>query len=615
MKISKARISLFAFVFISFYVIFSNFKFFPHQIICYDVYGYYMYLPQKFIYNDIPLQNVEQTKALLEKYENSSTFYQAFPHENGNYIYKYSMGLAIMYSPAFFTAHALSSAFGYPADGYSYPYQLALLIWGIILSIIAIWILRKILLHFFNDITTTITLILIVAATNIPIHTAMYGQNAMSHNYLLLLYALAIWFTIKWHENKKISQIIILGIVSGLAILSRPTEIIILLFPALWNVYNFKTLKDKFVLVWSKKFQIILFSFIIIAIGLSQVIYWKIYTGEFLYYSYKANPGEGLEFFRPYIYEVLFSFRKGLFIYTPIVVFALFGLIILWKKHKKSALAITIYLIVNLYIISCWSTWWYANSYSQRSFIPALIALSIPLGFLIKRIIESKALIKIIFTIIGTLLIFLNIFQIWQFHNGILDGERMTKEYYLKIFLKTNVDEADKKLLLIDRSYYNINNFDNEAEYTGHTISTLDFEESNIDSIAPLHGLSYCILDSIDTYSPKFEARHSELTKKDHAWVRATIDIYVPKSNREPHFAFVIHFTHKGAAYQYRSMESGELNLEKGKWNSVQFDYLTPEVREKSDSIRTLVWNINGETILVDNLNIEIFEKVETDTK
>lgn len=613
MKNKKGVFSLLAFTLISLYLITSNLKFFPHQIICYDVYGYYMYLPQKFIYDDIPLQNIEQTKALLEKYENSSTFYQAFPHENGNYVYKYSMGMAIMYSPAFFTAHALSSTFGYSADGYSYPYQLALLIWGIIISIIAIWILRKILLHFFNDITTTITLILIVAATNIPIHTAMYGQNAMSHNYLLLLYALAIWFTIKWHENKKLSQIIILGIVSSLAILSRPTEIVILLIPAFWNVYNLQTLNEKLRLLWSKKIQIILFGAIIIIIGSFQLIYWKILTGEFIFYSYGANPGEGLEFFNPYIYNVLFSFRKGWFIYTPIAMFGFGGLIFLWKKHKKSALAISVYLIANLYLVSCWSTWWYANSFSQRPLIPALIALSIPLGFLIKKITESKLFIKIIFGSVGFFLIILNVFQIWQFHIGILDGERMTKEYYFKIFLKTSASFEDRNFMLIDRAYYNINNFENEGNYESHSLATKDFEEALIDSITPIKGNSYCVLDSVDTYSPSFEAKYSDITNKDHAWVRATVDIYVPKSETEPHFAFVIHFFHNGFAYQYRSMESGDLNLEKGKWNSIKFDYLTPEVREKSDAIRILVWNINGETILVDNLNIEIFEKVETD--
>ena len=139
----------------------------------------------------------------------------------------------------------------------------------------------------------------------------------------------------------------------------------------------------------------------------------------------------------------------------------------------------------------------------------------------------------------------LNVFQIWQFHNGILDGERMTKEYYCKMFLQTSVSEEDRKLLLIDRNHYNINNFDNEGNYESHSLATKDFEEALIDSITPLKGNSYCVLDSVDTYSPSFEAKYSDITNKNHAWVRATVDIYVPKSETEPHFAFFIHSSNK----------------------------------------------------------------------
>jgi hypothetical protein len=45
-----------------------------------------------------------------------------------------------------------------------------------------------------------------------------------------------------------------------------------------------------------------------------QLILWNYQTGSFFIWPYK---GEGFDFLNPHIYGVLFSFRKGLFIYTP----------------------------------------------------------------------------------------------------------------------------------------------------------------------------------------------------------------------------------------------------------------------------------------------------------
>ncbi|HPB02051.1 MAG TPA: hypothetical protein PLZ67_03780, partial [Bacteroidales bacterium] len=130
MNTCKTSLSLIAFAIIAAYLIISNFVFFPNQIISYDIYGYYLYLPQTFIYNDLSIHNPAQVLSLMEQYGSSSTFYQATLLPDGTYVMKYSMGLAILYSPFFFIAHTLAPALGYAADGYSFPYQFSLLLNG-----------------------------------------------------------------------------------------------------------------------------------------------------------------------------------------------------------------------------------------------------------------------------------------------------------------------------------------------------------------------------------------------------------------------------------------------------------------------------------------------------
>jgi hypothetical protein len=70
-----------------------------------------------------------------------------------------------------------------------------------------------------------------------------------------------------------------------------------------------------------------------ILLGSLQLIYWKLTTGRWLYYSYEE--GEKVRLFAPYLIPVLFSFKKGWLVYTPLMIFSILGLYSLYKKTKE----------------------------------------------------------------------------------------------------------------------------------------------------------------------------------------------------------------------------------------------------------------------------------------
>jgi len=119
------------------FIIINNLIFFPANILCWDVFGYYLYLPLKFIYHDLGLHDESIVHSILEQYNNSETFYQAIRLPEGNHVMKYSMGLSILYSPFFFIGHIIAKLSGYAADGFSDPYQFSIFFGGIIYSILA----------------------------------------------------------------------------------------------------------------------------------------------------------------------------------------------------------------------------------------------------------------------------------------------------------------------------------------------------------------------------------------------------------------------------------------------------------------------------------------------
>ncbi|MBK6829284.1 MAG: hypothetical protein IPG92_00410 [Flavobacteriales bacterium] len=116
-----------------------------------DVFGYYLYLPATFIHDDPALKDRAWLDEVMLKYDPSTTLYQLVEGPDGSRVIKYSSGMAVAYAPWFFIAHVIAEQLGYPADGFSMPYQV-LVTYGTLLHVLlGLFILRKVLLHFFDD--------------------------------------------------------------------------------------------------------------------------------------------------------------------------------------------------------------------------------------------------------------------------------------------------------------------------------------------------------------------------------------------------------------------------------------------------------------------------------
>jgi len=612
-KVNKYSLLLVGFFALT--VLFFRF-FFPHNNpISYDVFGYYLYLPFTFIYHDLGLSNIEQVRQIMDIYEPSVTLYQATAGSSGFWIIKYSMGMAILYAPFFFLSHLYALFSAYPADGFSMPYQWGIIIGSTVYTLIGIFVLRKVLLKFFSDKIAAITLLLLFFGTNYFDQSIFNAE--ITGNHLFTLYALILWFTIRWHENHQRKHIAFLAVFSGLVVLSRPTEIIVLFIPLLWGVYNWSSLKIKLRLLMQYKLQLLLFAIIFVLIGSFQLLYWKIYSGSFFFYSY-TNAGEGLDFLSPHTLQTLFSFRKGWLIYTPMMIFAIWGFYFVYKNKREIFFPLFIFFVLNLYLVSSWSCWWYANCFSQRALMQSYAVMAIPLAFFIQQIAKSKTVFRYLFTVFAVFFIVLNLFQTWQIKNWILSGDRMTFAYYKQVFGKTEVYPEDEKLLLVNRSLAGDERLKDESDYKNRLLTSFDFEEMPHKFQKYLgddfsHGGKYALqFDSSLLYFNLYEKDFKTLTPYDHAWVRITFYV-LPQSGMEmKDFSLVMQFSHKGKAYKYKSTNIRpqlENNPEKmGEWNKLSFDYLTPEVRSKNDVLKIYFWNRGKGQVIIDDVTVSVFE-------
>ncbi len=406
----------------------------PLKVTLWDAFGYYVYLPSICIYHDY--KKLDWLPAIDKKYAvTGGDGYQAMKLDNGNYTFKYLGGVAILETPFFLIGHFIAKHTNYPPDGFSPPYQYALGFGVIFYCILAIFLLRKILLLYFSDLTTGITLVMVCLATNFIQYAAV--DNGQSHGYIFPLYVLMLYATLQWHKKPAPGWALLIGYLIGLGMICRPTEAIMLFIPLMWDLHNREAARQKWSLVKKHKNHVFL-----AAVGgmigiLPQLVYWKLTTGSFIF-----DVGSKWDFLNPH-FRVLFGWEKGWFIYTPVTILFIAGMFFMKQlQFKKSVLW---FCLLNIYIIIAWSEWRYGGSYSTRALVQSYPLFALPVAAATERINLTKW--RWGFYIVCSYLLFVNLFQTWQYDQTILNSDDMNRKYYGRIYLNPNPTPLDMSML------------------------------------------------------------------------------------------------------------------------------------------------------------------------
>lgn len=390
-----------------------------------DVDQFYSYLPAAFIHHDLTF--------------NFPNNYWTVKAENGNNIARTTYGMAAMYSPFFFIGHVYAGAKGYNKDGYSLPYKWSLHIGTFIYVLLGIWFCRKNILRFFNELVTAFTLLGIFLGTNLFYYT--FGWGEMSHGYLFFILSAAIYVFFKWSESKRLKYFYLFCFLAGFATLIRPTDIVILLLPLLYNITQLSTLKSRIREFMAMGIKLILGIFIFSVPIFFQLLYWKLYSGNWFVFTYGA--GERFFFSDPQVANFLFSFRKGWFIYTPLMLLLFAGIPLLMKQAKSLFVFMLIYFVANVYILSSWWDWGFGGSFGCRAIIQHysvfIFGLAAFFNWIYCLFYTKKAInyfIKLTSFVFILAIIKLNYNQSWQYKYALIHPSGMTKETYFFVFNK-----------------------------------------------------------------------------------------------------------------------------------------------------------------------------------
>jgi len=441
------------------------------KVTVWDAFGYYAYLPSIFIYHDC--KQLNWLTGIDKQYSvTGGNGWQAEKLKNGNYVFKYLGGVAIMELPFFLAGHFIARHTYYPPDGFSPPYQYALGFGVIFYCILAILLLRKILLVYFKDVTVAITLVMVCLATNFIQYAAI--DNGQSHGYIFPLYVLILYATLKWHRKPAVLWALITGYIIGLACISRPTEAIMLFIPLMWGTQNKEAAAVKWQLFRQNKSHIIAAALGGFAGILPQLIYWKQVTGSFIY-----DVGSKWEFLNPH-FRVLFGWEKGWFIYTPVTLFFIIGMFFIRQfPFRKSVLW---FCLLNIYIIIAWHDWRYGGSYSTRALVQSYPVFALPFAAVAERISTKKW--RWVFYLLCAYLLFVNLFQVGQYNSTILHYNDMNRLYYSRIYVNPNPSPIDMSLLDNDELLNDASNYRATSIINTTSAKEVHFAPNSADTIA-----------------------------------------------------------------------------------------------------------------------------------
>ncbi len=395
-----------------------------------DAKGYYDYLPSAFLHKDLD-RFPKSTQDFPETYHRIETLFDNYNQIDGFKVNKYTCGTAIFVFPFFYPLQQFRMLQGYVDSGYELPYQVIVLIAALTWFLIGLFYIRKtLLLHSIDRLSIFLCQFAIVFAT--PFTHYAWFDAGYSHVFSFAAISIFVYSVSAFLKGSSFKYFTAASLFFGLIIILRPINLLVLFaIPLLiekstLNGFSIKMLKTKWKLV-------LLSLFIMLMPAILQSILWYIQTGKFILYSYQ---NEFFDFLNPQLVNIWFSYQKGLFIYTPILL--LFFVLTLSQNFSKNAffsLYFISYFIAISYIFSAWWSWFYGSSYGQRVFLDYLPILILPIKLIQHK---GKQIYRLLLGLILTLTIGLNLLQTWQYQHYILHWDQMNKSKYWLVFLRTS---------------------------------------------------------------------------------------------------------------------------------------------------------------------------------
>jgi hypothetical protein len=294
--------------------------------------------------------------------------------ETGLARFTYPVGAPILWVPFVELGHlgaALRNAHGLPTryDGFSDPYFHAVALGNLLYGFFGFLVLDRLLRKWFPPWASFLAVVGVGLGSFLAFYLTYHAIYTHALTFLLIAFFVNGWVK----EEKTRRDYGVLGLVLGIATLVRWQNAVFGLLPALDLLARLRRREWRIVGQSSAAFGAAFFLGV-----LPQLLSWKAIFDR-LYIGVPLGP-DYVRWDDPYLSEILFSSRHGLFSWSPILLVAVLGLAGFVRAHPRRGVPLAAVALLVWYVNATVADWWGGGSYGARRFDSALPILALGLG-------------------------------------------------------------------------------------------------------------------------------------------------------------------------------------------------------------------------------------------
>jgi hypothetical protein len=341
-----------------------------------DGVGYYSYARSILLDGDLHFENdylaAPPSFADFRRGDDGRLLPGAFT-ETGYVHNNHSIGPALLWLPwlalahlAVLAARALGSAI--PADGYSWPYLVTMALATAGYGFAGLWLAFRLARRLYSETWAALATAAVWLASSLPVY--MYFNPSWSHAHSVFAVALFLWYWQRTRESRTLGQWVVLGLIAGLMANIYYLNALVLLLPLFQSLAQYwRYLSDG--RDWPAAGRLFARNAAFAAVAL--LAFLPTLVSRWIIYGHPLSTGyPGLSQWNwssPVLWEILFSSNHGMLSWTPILIPAVAGLFLLYRRDALLGVAFPVIFLVYYYVVASYYSWHGMASFGNRFFI------------------------------------------------------------------------------------------------------------------------------------------------------------------------------------------------------------------------------------------------------
>lgn len=339
----------------------------PHgRVLDGDAIQYYAYLRSLVFDGDLDFRNEYAALYRPARPDASDNVWLTAQTPTGRVPNMMSIGPALLWSPFFLltcvgVALLRLAGVDVPLDGFAAPFQLSAGVAGIVYAAGGAYLGFRLAARLYAPAPAFWGALAAWLATP----AIYYSLVSPAYSHAVSLFAVAL-FSYAWlvtRGDERIQRAVVLGSLGGLAMLVRWQDAIVLALPVLETI---RRAARREVALRPAFARLAVIAAVAGLVMVPQLLAWqRIYGGLLV-----LPQGAGfMRWTEPALWQVLFSTRHGLFLWTPAVMPAVLGLALVRRRDADLGWGAVLVVLLSMYINACVSDWWAGEAFGARRFV------------------------------------------------------------------------------------------------------------------------------------------------------------------------------------------------------------------------------------------------------